>query len=205
MLSHDRTPCTPGAGQNPPVLSGRSHELTGFEVTLTRLATGRSAQCQLVVGVRGVGKTVLLNQFARRATERGWVVVDHELRPSGDLFAAAEPLGALVTALHEVAQRELPVTMVAAGLPQTRGVLAEAAEEEGVSWSEGALDAVVRFTEGCPFFLQLFGDLLWQHAGASPFTAQDVARTAPLVRSALDNGFLVFRTERLPLAQRRYL
>lgn len=62
-----------------------------------------------------------------------------------------------------------------------------------------------RFTEGYPFFLQLFGDLLWRHAAVSPFTAHDVARTAPLVRSALDNGFFVFRTERLSLAQRRYL
>jgi AAA ATPase domain len=325
-LDAARNPYTPGAGQAPPVLTGRDEELARFDATLTRLEQGRPAQCPLIVGLRGVGKTVLLNEFARRALDRDWVVVEHELNPDGDLFAtttrlvreallqiappsawrkgarrvgrllhaievsyslaglsigtgqreedatesmsldrardltdllvslgqaaqehgrgvallfdelqfaAAEPLGALVTALHKVAQRQLPVTLVAAGLPQTRGVLAEAAsyaermfapvevgalsvhdasqalaapaQREGVGFEQDALELAVAFTEGYPYFLQVFGDHVWRYSSSSPVSLPEVERVAPLVRDSLDRGFFVFRTDRLAAAQRRYL
>lgn len=148
-------------------------------------------------------------------------------------FASTEPLGALVTALHKVAQRELPVTMVAAGLPQTRGVLAEAAsyaermfmavevgprqgdnarralaepaDREGVRFDAVALDRAVSFTAGYPYFLQVFGDHVWRYAVGSPVFEHDVEAVLPRVTASLDRGFFVFRTDRLPVAQRRYL
>ena len=205
---------------------GASYSIAGLTVQV-RPSRGEAAPAPSMDVTRDLTDLLLTLGEAARQHERGVVLLFDELQ-----FAATDPLGALVTALHKVAQRELPVTMVAAGLPQTRGVLAEAAsysermfalaevgpltggdarralvepaEQEGVSWSSEALDEVVRFTEGYPYFLQLFGDLLWQHATSEPLSARDVARTAPLVRSALDNRFFP-RTERLPVAQRRYL
>ena len=322
-----RNPYTPGAGQTPAVLSGREDELRDFEARLQRLELGRSAQCTLIVGLRGVGKTVLLNRFASQAIGRDWVVVDHELTAKADLlvtvarlarqallelappsslqragqkvarllrsfelsysvgglgitlpasegsgrdspasgdpardltellvalgeaasehergvaflfdelqFAESEPLGAFVAGLHKVAQRALPLTAVAAGLPQTRGVLAEAAsysermfetrtvgalsevdarralaepaEAEGVTIEAAALREAVSFTEGYPFFLQVFGDHLWKLADGSRVTLDQARRAAPLVRDWLDRGFFTFRTDRLPTSQRRYL
>lgn len=321
-----RNPYTPGAGQEPAVLSGRDMELHDFAARLRRLEAGRGAQCTLIVGLRGVGKTVLLNRFAREALTRNWVVVDHELSATGDFFATmtrlsrdalfelsppsrwqragqrvalilaaieityniaglsislptksdeesvnasgdpardltelllalghaaqqhdrgvvfaldelqfapVEPLGALIAAQHKVAQRNLPLTLVAAGLPQTRGVLAEAATYsermfetrsvdalnhadaeqalagpaagEGVEIEAGALTVAFRFTDGYPFFLQVFGDHLWRVANDNRVTVVDAELAAPLVRDQLDRGFFTFRTDRLTGAQRRYL
>lgn len=71
-------PYTPGAGTTPPALVGREAELERFDVLLERLWRGRPAQSQIVTGLRGVGKTVLLNRCRELAEERGWVTVEAE-------------------------------------------------------------------------------------------------------------------------------
>lgn len=68
-----RNPYSPGAGQRPPELAGRESELAAFEVVLDRLATGRAERGVLLTGLRGVGKTVLLEEFRSLADGRGWV------------------------------------------------------------------------------------------------------------------------------------
>lgn len=92
MLDPVRNPYTPGAGQQPAVLIGRDREVQDFETRLQRLEAGRAAQCTLIVGLRGVGKTVLLNRFASRALQRDWVVVEHELTSRADLLATVARL-----------------------------------------------------------------------------------------------------------------
>ncbi len=72
-------PYTPGAGTVPPALTGRDAELARFDVLLDRLWRGNSAQSQIVTGLRGVGKTVLLNRFRELAEERDWVTVEAEI------------------------------------------------------------------------------------------------------------------------------
>jgi Cdc6-like AAA superfamily ATPase len=67
-----RNPYAPGAGQHPPELAGRDRELEQFEVTLQRLAGGRPERSLVLSGLRGVGKTVLLNAFRSRAVRRAW-------------------------------------------------------------------------------------------------------------------------------------
>lgn len=322
-----RNPYTPGAGMSPVVLAGRANEIAEFGATLTRLTRGRSAQNTLIVGLRGVGKTVLLSQFRREAVQRSWIVVEHETAAGGDLlgtiarlsrdamltlappsawtragrrvssvlralevtyqlaglslavsapetaedefvatgdpardvtellvslgtaareqesgvaflfdelqYAPSDLLGAFITGLHKLAQRELPVTMVAAGLPQTRGVLAQAATysermfqvrtvgplvddaarealarpaaEEGASIDDAALDIALEFTDGYPYFLQVFGDRVWRLASGDRITIDDAAAAQPLVRADLDAGFFTFRSDGLPVTQRRYL
>lgn len=72
-------PYTPNAGARPPVLVGRERELETFEVLLSRLAAGRTEQSLIVVGLRGVGKTVLLSEFRRTAVSLGWEVAEIEV------------------------------------------------------------------------------------------------------------------------------
>lgn len=71
-------PFAPGAGQAPPALVGRDPQLRAAEIALDRLADRRPARGSMLVGVRGVGKTVLLNEIRRRALERGWIVAKVE-------------------------------------------------------------------------------------------------------------------------------
>lgn len=71
-------PYQPGAGLPPPVIAGRQKELGLFEVATKRTETQRPARGQLLIGRVGVGKTVLLAEFGRIATRRGWVHVHVE-------------------------------------------------------------------------------------------------------------------------------
>src|SRR6478609_8492847 len=67
-----RNPYAPGAGQRPPELAGRDGDLGQFDVTLERVAQGRPERSLVLSGLRGVGKTVLLNALRGRAVNRAW-------------------------------------------------------------------------------------------------------------------------------------
>ena len=66
-----QNPYQPGAGTRPPALIGRDDLIDGFGVTLRRTLSGRSGKSCMLVGLRGVGKTVLLNRFAEIAAAEG--------------------------------------------------------------------------------------------------------------------------------------
>src|SRR3978361_655427 len=76
-----RNPYAPGAGQRPPELAGRDIELSAFDVVLGRIARGRPERSLVLTGLRGVGKTVLLNQLRSAAISRGWGTGKIEARP----------------------------------------------------------------------------------------------------------------------------
>src|ERR1700712_6027223 len=80
-----RNPYAPGAGQRPPELAGRDIELTAFDVVLERIAHGRPERSLVLTGLRGVGKTVLLNQLPSAAISRGWGTGKIEARPDQSL------------------------------------------------------------------------------------------------------------------------
>ena len=81
-------PYTPGAGAPPPALTGRDQELRRFDVLANRVIAGRFEKSVLLTGLRGVGKTVLLNKFAGIAEERGFQVAFKEVT-EGEAFPAA--------------------------------------------------------------------------------------------------------------------
>jgi AAA ATPase-like protein len=95
-----RNPYAPGAGQRPPELAGRDGELAAFDVLLERVARSRPERSVVLTGLRGVGKTVLLNAMRGAAVRRGWGTGKLEARPDQPL---RHPLAA---ALH-LAVREL--------------------------------------------------------------------------------------------------
>ena len=80
-----RNPYAPGAGQRPPELAGRDSELDAFEVMLTRVGRGRPERSIVLTGLRGVGKTVLLNTLRSQAVRRGWGTGKVEARPEQSL------------------------------------------------------------------------------------------------------------------------
>lgn len=67
-----RNPFAPGAGSRPPELAGRSALLDAAELALRRVRLGRSEKSQMLLGLRGVGKTVLLNRIAELAESIGY-------------------------------------------------------------------------------------------------------------------------------------
>jgi len=70
-----KNPFSPGAGSPPPELAGREDLLGEARITLERIAAGKYAQSMMLVGLRGVGKTVLLNKIREMATETGYSIV----------------------------------------------------------------------------------------------------------------------------------
>ncbi len=67
-----RNPFAPGAGSQPPELAGRSAIINDADVALQRALRGRHAKSQMLLGLRGTGKTVLLNRFEQLATSHGF-------------------------------------------------------------------------------------------------------------------------------------
>src|SRR6202522_83199 len=98
-----RNPYAPGAGQRPPELTGRDREISQFEVVLERIARGRPERSMVLTGLRGVGKTVLLNTFRSMALQRLWGTGKIEARPEQSI---RRPIaGALHLAVRELAPR----------------------------------------------------------------------------------------------------
>ncbi len=98
-----RNPYAPGAGQRPPELAGRDRELQQFEVVLERVARGRPERSMIITGLRGVGKTVLLNTFKSMAIQRLWGTGKIEARP--DQSIRRPVAAALHMAVRELAPR----------------------------------------------------------------------------------------------------
>ncbi len=81
-------PYNPGAGTRPPALVGRDAEIDAMDVTLQRLLQGTNGRSQLLTGLRGVGKTVLLNEFEDIAEGRGYFHEHIEVSEDGNLAPA---------------------------------------------------------------------------------------------------------------------
>jgi cytochrome c553 len=103
LLDPVANPYAPGAGQTPPELAGREAELRQLDVALARLAAGRPARGLVLTGLRGVGKTVLLNAMRSQAMRAGWATGKIEARLDAPLRAPVST--ALHTAVREVGGR----------------------------------------------------------------------------------------------------
>jgi len=323
-----RNPYTPNAGARPPLLVGRDDQLDSFDLLLVRLLDGYSEQSMVITGLRGVGKTVLLNEFRARAEAASWAVVEAEISkhddakfrqmmarecrralfaiaprekwkdkarraagalqsfswsvsPDGtftaglgatalegvadsgmldadltDLFVAlgeaardhetgvvflldemqflsVVQLESLIAAIHRSVQRTLPITLVAAGLPQIPELAGEAksyaerlfkfpaigrltdtdsaealegpAAEQGVSFDREAVDLIVAYTEGYPYFIQVFGRTVWELADGPTVTLGDAKEALAVVEETLDGSFFRVRLDRTTDLERAYL
>ncbi len=148
-------------------------------------------------------------------------------------YVEESQLAALITALHRTAQRQLPVVLVGAGLPQLRGkmgnaksyaerlfefpeigpltdVAARAAIEiplraEDVAIDPDAIQGILEQTQRYPYFLQEWGKQVWDTAEKSPITLDDVTRATTIAVAELDASFFRVRFDRLTPSEKKYL
>lgn len=322
-----KNPFSPGAGSPPPELVGREDILRQGEILLQRVLEKRSEKSLLLTGLRGVGKTVLLNEIERLAIDTGYktifieahenkslgaLLVPHIKRllfeldrlaglgdkarkglrvlksfvntikikfgslevgldidaeigaaDSGDieidlpnlLVAVAEAaeerktaiailideiqyftlaeISALIMAMHKMQQRQLPLILVAAGLPilpalagesktyaerlfqfpnlgalsklEAAKALQDPVKTVGVKFTKEALEEIYRLTKGYPYFLQEWGYQCWNHANHATITLHDVKNATPVVVRRLDENFFRVRFDRLTASEQHYL
>lgn len=148
-------------------------------------------------------------------------------------YVPEDQLASLITALHRCAQRQVPVMLVGAGLPQLPGQMGRAksyaerlfdfpfvgpldddaarvalekpAADLGVRYEPEAVTRVLAATENYPYFLQEWGKHAWDVAERSPITLQDIEAASVEATAALDESFFRVRFDRLTPAEKRYL
>lgn len=136
----------------------------------------------------------------------------------------APALRSLLMALHKVVQKQLPLTVVGAGLPVLRRRLAEArsyaerlftfpaislldrdeaelalvrpANANGLLFSEAARAAALDFAQGYPYFLQEVGSAIWDITAGPEVSHDDAVRAIARTVHKLDSGFYRLRLER---------
>jgi hypothetical protein len=174
--------------------------------------------------------TALLEQVGVAARSAGTAVVlfIDELQ-----YLPQDQFAALIAALHRSIQRQLPVTIVGAGLPQLRALAGEAksyaerlfefptigplsaeeaeralrkpAADAGVAYTDDAVGEILARTQGYPYFLQEWGNRAWDVATSSPITGPDVEQASREAVATLDESFFRVRFDRLTPAEKRYL
>ncbi len=151
-----------------------------------------------------------------------------------ELQYVEEPqLAALITAMHRTEQRQLPVVLVGAGLPQLRGrmgnaksyaerlfdfpfigrlapdaarlAIARPLENEGVHITPEALSLILQVTHGYAYFLQQWGSHTWRAAQGSPIDVNAVEIASVTAVAALDESFFRVRFDRLTPKEKKYL
>ena len=136
-------------------------------------------------------------------------------------------------AVHKINQRNLPLILVGAGLPQVIGLsgksksyaerlfdfpevgplidpdahraLQSPVRSHAVNFTEEAIADVIRETKGYPYFLQQWGHEAWNIAEKSPITVEDIQRASKLAISNLDKSFFRVCFDRLTPREREYL
>lgn len=174
--------------------------------------------------------TELLSAVGEAARERNTAVI---LAIDEFQYVKESEMAALISALHAVAQAQLPLAMVAAGLPQLLGQMGRAKsyaerlfeyvevgaldpgaarnavvlpiEREGEEIEKAAVDAIVAQTQGYPYFLQEWGKHAWDLAFCSPISLQDVANATITAVAELDSSFFRVRFDRLTPTEKRYM
>ncbi|WP_313202654.1 ATP-binding protein [Pseudomonas sp.] len=107
-------PYSPGAGAPPPALAGRDALRRQVNIAIARIRRGRAAKSVLMVGLRGVGKTVLLEKMRVEAEAEGVHAIRMEAPENRSLPALLAPQLRLallrlsrVEAARDLAQRAL--------------------------------------------------------------------------------------------------
>ncbi len=70
-MDRRKNPYAPGAGLQPPELAGRDKLLEDATIDMDRVLDKRPTKGMMLLGLRGVGKTVLLNRLQHTAVEKG--------------------------------------------------------------------------------------------------------------------------------------
>ena len=116
-----KNPFSPGAGSPPTELVGRDPTLEQARVLLGRVKQKKSEKSMLLTGLRGVGKTVLLNQIERMAKDANYLTVTIEAHEEKSLSSLIAPhLRSLLFELNRLAGA---IDKVKRGLAVLRGFI----------------------------------------------------------------------------------
>ena len=116
-----RNPYAPGAGTPPPELAGRDEIRETARIALERARIGRASKSLLMVGLRGVGKTVLLDRIREDADARGFYALGIEASENRSLPSILAPH--LRTALLKLSNREAARHLAQRGLSALAGLV----------------------------------------------------------------------------------
>lgn len=148
-------------------------------------------------------------------------------------YLGEDEMSAIIMAIHRASQRQLPVVLVGAGLPQLVGLagrsksyaerlfryppvgplssddakeaLRDPVIRQDVAFTEEALDELVRVTQGYPYFLQEWGYQAWNLAPATPIDVDIIKRATDVAIKKLDESFFRVRFDRLTPREKDYL
>ncbi len=148
-------------------------------------------------------------------------------------FLKREEMEAVAAAMHRMSQKQLPIALAGAGLPQLPGLMVDAksyaerlfsypeigplspdaarqalfepAQAEGVGFEDDALQRIVELSGCYAAFVQAYGKETWNMAPGSPITLADVQAAEPVVQAKLDEEFFHVRFEKATPAERRYM
>ncbi len=321
-------PYTPGAGFPPSYLAGRDETINDAEQTMLYVQNGIVQRSKIYYGLRGVGKTVLLNKIEEIADDN-WIMYEHievsedddfkatlatsvqklltqmsikaELkqfvyralsvlkafqvkytqgdveysvgfgdvvpaygtadtgqfendlkeiliqlgmvaRKTGNMvcffidemqYLKQEELSALLTALHRINQKQLPILIFAAGLPKiaklagdsksyaerlfefisidsldfedAKAALVKPAEGQGVSFTEDAVKYIVEVTGGYPYFLQEYGKQVWKYMEDDTIDLSAAKEAEEDFLENLDNSFFKVRFDRATKKEKDFM
>jgi hypothetical protein len=116
-----RNPYAPGAGSPPPELAGRAEVISDASIAIQRANLGRPTKSIVLVGLRGVGKTVLLNHMKSKAEDVGACTIYIEAHDGKDLPALILP--GLRATLYSLSLRESAAELARRGLRVLRSFL----------------------------------------------------------------------------------
>ncbi len=116
-MNEEDNPYSPGAGARPPELAGRDAIIHRAEVTIKRAKAAKAPKSFILLGLRGVGKTVLLNEFEQIAERNDCQAVLFEADDQGDLAQQLTPQ------LHQLLLKLSRIAMAGHGLKRAFGLL----------------------------------------------------------------------------------
>ena len=321
-------PYTPGAGFPPSYLAGRDETIKDAEQTMLYVQNGIVQRSKIYYGLRGVGKTVLLNKIEEIADDN-WIMYEHIEVSEDDIFKTTlatsvqklltqmsikeelkqfayraisvlkafqmkytqgdieysvgfgdvlpaygtadtgqfdndlkeilvqlgmvakktgnmicffidemqylkqEELSALLTALHRLNQKQLPILIFAAGLPKiaklagdsksyaerlfefistdsldfkdAKAALVNPALKQKVTYTEEAVEYIVKITGGYPYFLQEYGKQAWKYIDGRQIDLTAVRCAEDDFLENLDNSFFKVRFDRATKKEKDFM
>jgi hypothetical protein len=165
---------------------------------------------------------------AAAAQDGGVVLLLDEMQ-----YLRRDDLALISGVFHRVSQDLVPILLVGAGLPQLPLILRDAkpynerlfsyrtieslppaaarqalvipAARQGIEFEPSAVELVIAHSEGYPYFLQQWGETVWNDAESSPITVTDITDAQELVTDELDRRFFRDRYESCTEAERIYI
>ena len=170
---------------------------------------------------------VAVAQAAKAASKPVALLID-ELQ-----YLSEKEFSALIMGVHKVNQKNLPLIVIGAGLPQIRALagnsksyaerlfrfpdigalktldaveaIQEPAKSEGARFEDRAIDHILKITERYPYFLQQWGYVAWNISQTSIITEEAAKRADALAIAELDKSFFQMRFERCTPSEKRYM